>query len=114
MRLKDIVSTIFIDSRKLTEYCLDPDAPKGRYKATLFKTLLGYTKENANTLKRQLEVKALTEPATFQSEDKYGRRYQVDIPIEGESGQLKIVKTVWLVFFGATQARLVTLYIKKR
>ncbi len=62
LRLKDIVSTIFIDSRKLTEYCLDPGAPKGRYKATLFKTLLGYTKENADTLKRQLEVKTLTEP----------------------------------------------------
>ncbi len=114
LRLKDIGVTVFINPRKLTEYCLDPDSPKGRYKATLFKTLLGYTKENAGILKRQLEAKALTEPATYQGEDRYGERYQVDIPVEGESGQLKIVKTVWLVLFGTTQARLVTLYIKKR
>jgi hypothetical protein len=46
MKLGEIVQTIHIDPRKLTEYALNPDHPHGSHKAWLFKKMLGYTKEN--------------------------------------------------------------------
>ncbi len=114
MKLEDVASHICIDPRKLTEYALDTTSPKGKDKAALFAKLLGFTLEDAESLRHQLETKALQSTATFQREDKYGRRYQVDIPVEGKSGQEKIVKTVWLISQDNSEAWLVTLYIKKR
>ena len=46
MKLRDIVSEIVIDSRKLTEYVLDPDNPKGADKAIMFECHLGFTRDN--------------------------------------------------------------------
>ncbi|MGL5796239.1 MAG: DUF6883 domain-containing protein, partial [Waterburya sp.] len=37
MKLKDIVTDIAIDPRKLTEYALNLDNPKGRDKAIMFR-----------------------------------------------------------------------------
>ena len=46
MKLRDIVTHITIDSRKLTEYALNPDNPKGKNKAIMFALHLGFTKDN--------------------------------------------------------------------
>ena len=46
MKLADIVSRVGIDSRKLTEYALDPESPWGRHKAIVFEQVLGFTREN--------------------------------------------------------------------
>ncbi len=51
--------------------------------------------------------------ATFHSEDELGRRYTVDLLIQGTEGREAIVRTGWLVPPGAREARLVTLYVKK-
>jgi len=37
-----------VDLRKLTEYCLNPDHPRGKHKARVFATL-GFTLENARS-----------------------------------------------------------------
>lgn len=113
MKLAEIVNRVVIDPRKLIDYVLNPDAPWGRHKAVVFKELLGFTRENYADLLAQIEAKALEGEATFHSEDKFGRRYTVDLPILGTEGRQAIVCTGWLVPPDVDEARLVTLYVRK-
>ena len=113
MRLASIVERVVIDPRKLTDYALDPDSPWGHHKATVFKVLLGFTRENYADLLVQIKENALQGEAIFHSEDEFGQRYSVDLLIQGTGGQEAIVRTGWLVLPEAREARLVTLYVKK-
>ena len=112
MKLSDIVNRVVIDPRKLIDYALDPDAPWGRHKATVFKRSLGFTQENYADLLTQIEGKVLESEATFHSADEFGRRYTVDLLIRGTEGREAIVRTGWLVSPGADEAYLVTLYVR--
>ncbi|MEM6614090.1 MAG: DUF6883 domain-containing protein [Cyanobacteria bacterium P01_C01_bin.72] len=57
MKLRDIATEIFIDSRKLTEYALNSNNPKGADKAVMFKNHLGFTKDELCTIKSILKQK---------------------------------------------------------
>ena len=115
MKLGDIVSHIFIDPRKLTEYALNPDNPRGVDKAVMFERHLGFTKDNYHLLLQQIETKVLNSEAILITTDVHGPRYQVDLEIEGvESGQKETVRTGWIVEQKNDVARLITLYVRKR
>ena len=115
MKLGDIVSHIVIDPRKLTEYALNPDNPKGVDKAVMFERHLGFTKDNYQLLLQQIETKVLNSEAILKTTDVHGQRYQVDLEIEGvESGQRETVRTGWIVKQKKDVARLITLYVRKR
>lgn len=115
MKLKEIVTKININPRKLTEYALNPDNPKGANKALMFQQHLGYTQDNYQLLLEQISLQALDTEATFQFKDEHGERYQIDIQIRGlEPHQQEIVRTGWIIDNNSDTARLVTLYIKKR
>jgi len=58
---------------------------------------LGFTKENYTALLHQLETKSLQAEATFHSKDQYGKRYTVELLVEGVEGQQETVRTGWLV-----------------
>jgi filamentous hemagglutinin len=113
MKLGDIVQRVNVDPRKLTEYALNPQAPRGRHKAIVFERALGFTRENYVDLLTQIERRALETKATFHSEDAFGRRYMVDLTVEGTGGRQGVVRTGWLVPTGADEARLVTLYVRR-
>ena len=115
MKLKHIVTHIFIDPRKLTEYVLNPDNPKGADKAIMFKLHLGFTKENYEALLEQIKTVAFESNAILQKNDIHGQRYQVDLEIKGvKLGQQETVRTGWIVEHESKVARLVTLYVRKR
>jgi hypothetical protein len=114
LRLADIAEHVVIDPHKLTQYALNPSSPRGRHKAVLFEKLLGFTKEDFIGLVRQLEKHCLQAEATFHSEDEFGRRYTVDVLVEGTTGQQATVRTGWIVPTGTEEAHLVTLYVKRR
>jgi hypothetical protein len=115
MKLREIINNLVINSRKLTEYALNPDNPKGVNKALMFQRHLGYTKDNYQPLLDQIYAKALDTEATFQFKDKHGERYQIDIKIQGiEPNQQEIVRTGWLRENNSDTARLVTLYVRKQ
>ena len=114
MKLKEYAEQIRIEPRKLTNYALDPDNPKGKNKALMFQQHLGYNKENYQVLLEQILSKAPETEAIPQNQDQYGTRYQVDIEIQGiEPHQTEIVRTAWLMAPNTKQARLITAYIKK-
>lgn len=115
MKLGDVASRIIIDPRKLTEYALNLDNPKGADKAIMFERHLSFTKDNHQLLLQQIESKVLDAEATLQTTDVHGQRYQVDLEIEGvELGQIETVRTGWIVELKNDIARLVTLYVRKR
>ena len=115
MKLKDIVTDIIIDSRKLTQYALNPDNPKGVDKAIMFKCHLGFTKDNYQILLDRIKTRVIDAEATLQRIDIHGQRYQVDLEIEGiKPGQKEIVRTGWIIEQNKNIARLVTLYVRKR
>jgi len=91
MKLKELVDNVSIDPRKLTEYALNPESPLGKHKAGVFKRVLGFTRENYGELLFQIEHQALDAQATFHSEDEFGRRYTVDLNVEGPEGQAAVV-----------------------
>jgi hypothetical protein len=115
MKLKDIVNKVKIDSRKLTQYALNLDNPKGLNKAIMFQRHLEYTQDNYEPLLQQIANKSLEAKAVYQSTDRHGKRYQVDLEITGiEPGQQEIVRTGWIVEPDSDTAKLVTLYVRKR
>ena len=115
MRLRDIVSDITIDSRKLTEYALDLDNPKGADKAIMFERHLGFTRDNYQLLLDKIKATVLDAEAVLQKTDIHGQRYRVDLEIIGvHSGQREIVRTAWIIEPNKNIARLVTLYVRKR
>jgi len=114
MKLGEIVQTIHIDPRKLTEYALNPDHPRGSHKAWLFKKMLGYTKTNYESLKNQIENQALSCEAIAGKADQRGQRYSVNIAIQGMEGQNVIIRTGWMVAPNSNEAWLTTLFVRKK
>lgn len=114
MKLGDVASRLVIDSRKLTDYALNPDNPVGANKALLFQTRLGYTRDNYELLLQQIQTQVLGAEAVPTLVNEHGQRYQVDLEVMGVEGQREIVRTGWIVEPGADFARLVTLYLRKQ
>ena len=65
MKLDDIVDSLVIDPRKLTEYALNYNSKQGKDKALVFEQVLGFTLENYQELLRQLEENCLSANANF-------------------------------------------------
>jgi hypothetical protein len=114
MRLRDIVRRVVVDACKLTDYALDPGNPIGRYKAEVFERRLGFTRSNYASLLQQIESRALDADAHLRRTDQHRRHYRVDLQVTGTEGQQEIVRTGWLVAPGSNEARLVTLYVRRR
>ncbi len=114
MKFGEIVDSVYIDLRKFTEYALNPEHARGSHKARVFKSALGYDRENLQELKAQIEAKILLMEADEGMADKHGRRFVVDLPITGPSGKQAVVRTCWLVPPGSKEARLTTLLVRKK
>lgn len=115
MKLKDVATEIVINPRKLIEYALNPDNPRGADKALMFERHLGFTRDNYQLLLDRIKANALDAEAIAQKQDIHGQRYRVDLKITGvQPGQREVVRTAWIIEPNSTVARLVTLYVRKR
>jgi hypothetical protein len=102
----------FIDLAKLTDYVLDPNDPRGRHKARVFRSALGISKANASELKRLL-LEALGHHEAVRGEpDFYGQRYVVDCKIVTDTGEA-MVRTAWIIRRNEEFPRLTTCYVIK-
>jgi filamentous hemagglutinin len=111
MKLRDIVNQIAIDPRKLTEYALNPNSPKGSNKAVVFEAALEFNLLTYERLLDQIVSKALDAEATIREKNQYGQRYRIDLEIIGVQGQPGIVRTGWIVPTNRDIAKLTTLYV---
>jgi hypothetical protein len=106
------VENAVIPVEKLVGYALNPDHPKGSDKARVFASALGYTRENAQELIRQLSSKLATLPALERPQTPYGRSFSVDVPISGPGGSAVVV-TGWLLDIGEKAPKLTSLRVAK-
>lgn len=102
-----------VDLRKLRDYCLNPDSPRGRHKARVFAAVLGLTAAEATQLRATLLEAARTAEAQRGELDLYGQRYTIDFELETQVGKAP-VRSGWIILHGQTVPRLTTCYIKKR
>ena len=100
-----------VDIRKLREYCLNPDSPRGSNKAKVFAAALGITVADAPQLQAKLLEAARTEEARLGELDIYGQRYTVDFEMEMEAGKA-VVRSGWIILRNETAPRLTTCYVK--
>ena len=113
MRLPNGKNAI-VDIRKLTQYCLDIDNPRGSHKARVFAAALGITLENAEELREKLlEIASTIESAVLGETDIYGQRYTVDFELTTNVG-IAPVRSGWIILHSESIPRLTTCYVLKR
>jgi hypothetical protein len=102
-----------VDIRKLRDYCLNPDNPRGSAKARVFVSALGITAKDADKLRARLLEIAASEDATVGELDLYGQRYTIDFEMETKTGRAEL-RSGWIILRSEMTPRLTTCYVKKR
>jgi hypothetical protein len=85
-----------VEVRKLRDYCLSPDHPRGRHKARVFASALGLTADDAEELREALLFAALSLEAEAAEDDEYGKRYVLDFEMKTDAGTAT-VRSGWIV-----------------
>ncbi|MHB1309172.1 MAG: DUF6883 domain-containing protein [Limisphaerales bacterium] len=99
-----------IDRRKLEEYCLSFDHPRGRHKARVFHSALGITAGGAAEFELRIREALEVEPFTEGHRDRFGRRYTMDFRWERE-GMSAVIRTTWIIRSGEDFPRLTSCYV---
>jgi hypothetical protein len=102
-----------VDIRKLRDYCLNPDNPRGSRKARVFRSALGMTKVDAPALRQSLLQVAASEQAKVGELDRYGQRYTIDFELR-KGPRKVVVRSGWIILSDETVPRLTTCYVRKR
>jgi len=100
-----------VDPEKLTGYCLNPEHPRGKHKARVFATALGFTAENADDLRAALLTAAAAAEAQPAASDRFGDRYVLEFEIKGPRGA-GVVRSTWIVRRGESSPRLTSCFVK--
>lgn len=101
-----------VDIRKLRDYCLNPDSPRGCNKARVFAKALGIISVDASQLRDELLQAAQTGEAVLGREDQYGQRYTIDFEMETNAGRA-IIRSGWIIRQEENVPRLTTCFVKK-
>ena len=100
-----------VEIEKLRDYSLNPEHERGKHKARVLRSALGFSQEDAERLRQMILVAARTEEATPTKLLPYGQLYTLDFSAEGLSGTVTI-RTGWLVATGTDFPRLVTCFVR--
>lgn len=91
-----------IAAEKFTKYIFNPDNRDGYPKGVSFMRRLGYNINNWGLMQEEILHSALANPAEFQLEDEYGKRYQQCVVLHGLRNRPADVKVGWKVKDGRT------------
>jgi hypothetical protein len=100
-----------VEIEKLLTYSLNPEHEVGKHKALVFKAALGITLDDASWLRQTILQKVLDAEATRGPASPFGEKYVVDIEVE-RAGLKAIIRTAWIVDYGADFPRLTSCYVK--
>ena len=109
MKLPNAHSAI-IDLRKLHDYCLNPEHPRGKHKARVFQRALAVGRENAEELRARLLIAVDEQDCIPGESDEYGARYVVDIEWQRQEKSATI-RTMWIVKRDEDIPRLTSCYV---
>lgn len=96
---------------KLTGYVLNANNERGKDKAVVFESTLGYNLSNADELASKIRDGLSVYKALPGEPNEYGNLYNVKMLITGPNGNIKPVKTGWIIRDGETAPRMVTAYV---
>jgi hypothetical protein len=97
-----------VEMRKLLEYCLNPQHPRGRNKARVFASV-GIREADADELRAALLAAARGESETG-ARNVYGQRYVVDFEMERQGRAVRI-RSIWIVRAGDDLPRLTSCFV---
>ena len=100
----------FVDLRKLADYSLDPTHPVGRHKFIVFRSALGLTADDADTLHELLLRAVLVHDAVLGRRDEFGQRYTVDFPVATHFGSA-VLRSAWILRPDEDFPRLTTCFV---
>ena len=100
-----------IDPLKIQRYCLNSDHPVGKHKAKVFKSVLGFTARDSDTLETLIRQALSEQEAQLGVVDIYGQRYIVDFSVTTAQGDA-VVRSTWIILAGETTPRLTSAYIR--
>ena len=99
-----------VDIRKLTDYCLSHEHPRGKHKARVFLSALGMTSAHAVELRDTLLQTVRSDDCTLGSVDEYGARYIVDFNyVKGEREAM--VRSTWIIKSGESEPHLTSCFV---
>ncbi len=84
-----------IEDSKLIHYALNPQSERGRHKARVFESTLGFNLSNWTQLKEAILNALSHHEATLTSETAFGKKFEVVLSITGLTGRTVDVMTVW-------------------
>lgn len=103
---------IVVELAKLRDYCLSDVHPRGRHKARVFRSRLGLTAADSDTLRL-----ALLEAANNRQDDllptdadEFGQRYVLDFELTTAAASA-MVHSAWIVLAGDNVLRLTSCYV---
>lgn len=99
-----------VDVRKLRNYCLNADHPRGQHKARVFKSAVGWTADQADDVRHTLLEAALREDATLLGADDYGQRYALDFAVQAAGG-MATIRSLWIIRHGEDFPRFASCYV---
>jgi Domain of unknown function (DUF6883) len=99
--------TAIVDWRKIRDYCLSKEHPRGKHKALIFERVLGMTAEDSEELRDALRLAALEREASVGSSDRYGTRYIIDFEMKRGSRR-GVIRSCWIIRSGENDPRFVT------
>ena len=99
-----------VDIRKLRDYSLNPNHPRGCHKARVFASALGLSAYDAEDLRLALLTAARTQDAEPLEVDEQGARYVIEFEMQRDERHARI-RSGWIVRRGEDFARLTTCYV---
>jgi hypothetical protein len=101
---------VILELRKLEGYCLNPQHPRGRHKARVFRDALGIDRTDASWLRDMLLAAAIDTDAIELASDPFGRRWRMDVVVSRQSRQI-VVRSLWMARAGEDVVRFVTCWV---
>ena len=101
-----------VDRRKLRDYCLNHEHPRGKHKARMFQSTLGLTQSDTDELIKEIKERIPETECEEGESDEYGQRFTVDIEIE-KHGMKAVIRTGWIIKRDEIQPRLTTCFVKE-
>lgn len=99
-----------IDRRKLVDYCLNPDHPRGKNKARVFRAALDVGIQEASELDSKIRESILETDCQESGRDEFGIRYTVDFTWV-RPGRKATVRTTWILKTLEDFPRLTSCYV---
>jgi len=98
-----------VERQKIVDYLLNPAHPENGGKADFF-TALGFDASQWEILASSLRQLAASADVSEGIQSVHGQKFIIDGPLNGATGRVAEVRTVWIVDTGSDVPRLVTAY----